>query len=187
MLSIFCEAFRKMGFKEESSVALAEDFLKSNDSAMGYSPSSPAFETREVPYSCGADCCGIEYEEIRTGPNSWVMLDRTILEAAEVQYLDLLEKKKKIMITRHGALVEYAREIGLIDEETEIIPHCADPEQIRGKTVIGPLPLHLAAEAEAIINIPLKLDPADRGRELSLEEVRQKADKPQKYRITKVD
>lgn len=94
--------------------------------------------------------------------------------------------KNTIVITRHTALVAYLREIGLIDDTTPIIPHCSDPEQIRGKIVIGPIPLHLAAHAECIINIPLKLDQGDRGRELSLEEVRARAGKPERYMVRRI-
>jgi len=51
-----------------------------------------------------------------------------------------------IVVTRHLALVEYLREQGLIDEDTDVVAHVTDPEQIRGLHVIGPVPLHLAAD-----------------------------------------
>ncbi|NIU02079.1 MAG: hypothetical protein GWN01_14560 [Nitrosopumilaceae archaeon] len=88
-----------------------------------------------------------------------------------------------IVITRHKALVEYLREIGLVDDETEIIQHCDNPEVIKGKTVIGPVPLHLAALARSIINIPLNIPKELRGQELTLEQVREFAGEPVEYCI----
>lgn len=76
-----------------------------------------------------------------------------------------------IVVTRHQGLVEYLREIGLIGPDAQVVAHAA-PEQIRGQHVIGVLPLHLAAECASVTEIPLDLAPSQRGRELSLDEVR---------------
>lgn len=88
-----------------------------------------------------------------------------------------------IVITRHKALIEYLREIGLVDNRTQISTHCNDVEEIRGRTVIGPLPLHLAAEAASIVNIPLQIPQEMRGKELTLEQVREFAGEPQEYTV----
>jgi len=89
--------------------------------------------------------------------------------------------KNALVITRHTALVEYLRAIELIDESATIIPHCDDPETIRGRTIVGPIPISLACVARSVIHIPLRLDPSDRGRELSLAEVRERAGEPTEY------
>ena len=88
----------------------------------------------------------------------------------------------KIVITRHEALVEYLREQGMIDDSTTVINH-ATHEDVMGKDVIGVLPLSLAAEANSVTEIPLRLTPEMRGQELSLETLRQIAGKPVKYKV----
>jgi len=89
---------------------------------------------------------------------------------------------KTIVITRHEALVEYLREQGMIDDSTTVMSHVTH-EDVIGKDVIGVLPLSLAAEANSVTEIPLRLTPEMRGQELSLETLRQIAGKPVKYKV----
>jgi len=88
----------------------------------------------------------------------------------------------KIVITRHPALVQYLIELGLITSETPVISH-ASPEQVQGKDVIGVLPLSLAKFALSVTEIPLALTPEDRGKELSIERLREIAGSPSTYSI----
>ena len=88
----------------------------------------------------------------------------------------------KIVITRHPALVEYLLEIGLITPETPVISH-ASPEQVQGKDVIGVLPLSLAKFTRSVTEIPLALSPEDRGKELSIERLREIAGSPTTYSV----
>lgn len=80
----------------------------------------------------------------------------------------------KLVITRHRALVELLRERGVLgdDEPFEVIEH-ATVDQIRGKHVIGVLPIDMAAQAASITLIPMALTPEDRGKDLSIERIRQ--------------
>lgn len=87
-----------------------------------------------------------------------------------------------IMITRHPALVDHAREIGLIDADTPVLAHASE-DDIKGKHVIGVLPLHLAALAASVTVIPLALTPEDRGRELDIARVREIAGDPATYAV----
>jgi len=58
---------------------------------------------------------------------------------------------------------------------------------VRGRIVIGVLPLVLAAEAALVVEIPLVLHPEDRGRELSLMEMRERVTGPAvAYTVTRV-
>ena len=91
----------------------------------------------------------------------------------------------KVVITRHSALVEHLLEIGLITPETPVISH-ASPEEVQGKDVIGVLPLSLACLARSITEIPLALTPEDRGRELTIERLREIAGSPTTYKVTVV-
>lgn len=73
-----------------------------------------------------------------------------------------------VIISRHVGAVEWLRRQGI---EGDVIPH-ATAEQVRGRTVIGALPLHLAAEAESIGSIDLpRLTPEQRGQDLTPEQM----------------
>lgn len=80
----------------------------------------------------------------------------------------------KLVITRHRALVELLRERGVLGDEEpfEVIEH-ATVDQIRGKHVIGVLPIDMAAQAASVTLLPLALAPEDRGKELTIERLRQ--------------
>ena len=85
-----------------------------------------------------------------------------------------------VVVTQHRALVDYLSEIGLIKPEARVIEH-ATPDQVRGKHVIGVLPLHLAALAVRVTVVPLALPREARSRELTLDEVRRYAGRPRTY------
>jgi hypothetical protein len=93
--------------------------------------------------------------------------------------------KNSIVITRHQALVAYLIEQGIITKDTPVLPHVTSPEEVRGKVVIGPCPLHLAAEAESVVHIPIEYprDGSLRGVELTLEQLREMAGAPVQYTV----
>ena len=84
-----------------------------------------------------------------------------------------------LIVTRHKALVAYLIEIGLADKTTPVVSHVTDPDMLTGKVVCGVLPLPLAYRAGAVITVPLALEYADRGHELSLERLREIAGRPE--------
>lgn len=93
-------------------------------------------------------------------------------------------RSKKIVVTRHEALVDYLEEIGLIKHgDYTLITH-ATIEDIKDKDVIGVLPLSLACEAHTVTEVPLTLPQELRGQELSIEDVRKYAGKPRVYTVT---
>ncbi len=92
-----------------------------------------------------------------------------------------------IVVTRHPALVALLQERGEIVDGVEVIAHVDDPEILRGRVVYGVLPMHLAAVADEMREVPLKLSyPEMRGRELSLEEIRSIAGPTRRYRVVEV-
>lgn len=91
----------------------------------------------------------------------------------------------KLVVTRHPALVQYLHEIGLVESDVPVLEH-VNAEDIRGKHVIGVLPLHLAALAASVTEVPLTLTPEDRGQELSVDRLRQIAGEPVTYRVERV-
>lgn len=90
-----------------------------------------------------------------------------------------------IVVTRHPALVALLVERGLCPEGTPVVAH-ATAETVVGKHVIGVLPYHLAAQAATITEVPLALTPEMRGRELTVEELREVAGPAVTYRVTAV-
>lgn len=91
-----------------------------------------------------------------------------------------------LIVTRHPGLVEHLRRTGLITGGEPVVEHAA-PADVRGRHVIGVLPLHLAAEAASVTEVPLNLGPDDRGRELSAERVAEVAGPPVTYQVRRVE
>lgn len=89
---------------------------------------------------------------------------------------------EKVVVTRHPALVAYLEKYHLIPEGTPVLTH-ATAEEVAGKHVIGVLPLHLAAEALAVTEVPLTLTPELRGQELTLEHLEEVAGEPVTYTV----
>ena len=89
-------------------------------------------------------------------------------------------------MTRHPALVDLLRERGIVGEDVPVLSHVTEAD-VRGRVVAGVLPLHLAAAAEAVVEVPLALAPEDRGRELGLDRLREIAGPVRVYRVHAVD
>lgn len=78
--------------------------------------------------------------------------------------------EQPIIVTRHAALIEFLREeLGITGE---VIPHATE-EAVEDRRVIGVLPLHLAAAAESITTVDLDIPAELRGKELTLEQLKQ--------------
>ena len=87
---------------------------------------------------------------------------------------------KTVIVTRHKALLEYIVMHRLAPDDAVILTH-VDAEAIRGKHVIGVLPLHLAAEAAKVTEIPMNIPSELRGQELTLEQMDVVAGMPVTY------
>lgn len=93
----------------------------------------------------------------------------------------------KTIVTRHNALVEYAIEIGLVNEnEVEVISH-ATPENVAGKDIIGILPHHLSCLTNTFTEIPMNIPSDLRGKELNIEQMRMYASQPITYKVVKIN
>jgi len=93
--------------------------------------------------------------------------------------------KIDLVVTRHPALIEYLQEIGLADSCTKVVSH-ASPDAVRGKHVCGVLPHSLSCLCESFTEVPLFLPVDLRGKELTLEQVRQYAQPAVTYQINKI-
>jgi putative CRISPR-associated protein (TIGR02620 family) len=89
-----------------------------------------------------------------------------------------------IVVTRHKALVDFLIETGMVTAETPVLSH-VNASEVTGKHVIGVLPMHLAALAATVTEIPLDIPAELRGKELDLEQVRNFAGDPVKYSVRK--
>ena len=99
----------------------------------------------------------------------------------------LIIRKKQPVVTRHKALVSYLIDKNIIKEgEYKLIEH-ADYKDVEGQNVIGVLPLQLASYAKSITEVPLKLTPQMRGKELTFEEVEKVAEEPVQYIVREVN
>lgn len=82
-----------------------------------------------------------------------------------------------LIVTRHNALVVYLRGLGI---KAPVVPH-AEPRDVRGKNICGVVPLSLAMHAKSVTVVPLHLKYDMRGKELTYDEIKVVADKPQRY------
>jgi len=92
---------------------------------------------------------------------------------------------KFLVVTRHPALVDYLREIKFVGDNAEITDH-ATPEMVAGRHVIGVLPHSLSCLAVTFTEVPLRLTPELRGKELDLETLRKIAGRPVTYIVEKL-
>lgn len=92
---------------------------------------------------------------------------------------------KKLIVTRHPALITYLQEIfpELID--AEVLPHVTAAD-VQGKHVYGVLPLYLAAEARMVTEISLDIPLELRGKELTLDQVKSMSPKAVSYQVSRV-
>jgi len=92
----------------------------------------------------------------------------------------------KLVVTRHQGLVQYLKEIKLIDEDTKVITY-AKPEDVVGCHVIGVLPHWLSSKAEKYTEIQMRLPPELRNRELDYETIKFYASNYSTYIVKEVD
>ncbi len=91
----------------------------------------------------------------------------------------------EIVVTRHAALIEYLKEIGLATDETSVVSH-ATPDVVRVKNVLGVLPHSLSCLTATFTEVPLNLPPEMRGKELTIEDMREYSGDPVTYIVTRV-
>lgn len=87
-----------------------------------------------------------------------------------------------LIVTRHKALVEYLRTLGITGR---VIEH-ATPADLEGHDVVGVLPLHLAQHAASVTEVPLDIPAEMRGKELSLDDVTRFAKPIARYVVRRV-
>lgn len=90
-----------------------------------------------------------------------------------------------VVVTRHAGLIEYLREINLIDDTATIISHATE-DNVAGKEVVGVLPHSLSCKCLSFTEVPLLIPSELRGCELTLADMRKYAKPPIMYRVVVV-
>jgi putative CRISPR-associated protein (TIGR02620 family) len=91
-----------------------------------------------------------------------------------------IKNMKTIVVTRHQSMIKYLKEKNIIDEDAIVIPHATEND-LKGNRVIGVLPVHLAVFTKEYVSVPLLVPKELRGKELTIEEVREYAATPKTY------
>lgn len=75
---------------------------------------------------------------------------------------------EKVIVTRHPALVEFLKELGVVGE---VVSHATE-ETVEGKHVFGVLPFRLAAKCGKFTEVTINIPAEWRGKEIPLEVMR---------------
>lgn len=89
----------------------------------------------------------------------------------------------KVLVTRHEALVEYFKELGI--KFDKVISHATE-EDVRGNDVYGVLPLRLASFTNTVTSIDMNIPTEMRGKELSLEDIKKYLVDISTYKVEKI-
>lgn len=95
------------------------------------------------------------------------------------------EQDKMLVVTRHKALADLLREKGIISGDCDYMEH-AGVDDVQGRDVVGNLPLHLAARCHTITSVAMSVPLEMRGRELTLDELREVYRGVHTYRVEEV-
>jgi len=93
-----------------------------------------------------------------------------------------MSQTKALVVTCHPALVALLKERGIITGDSDVLAH-ATAEDVRGRHVVGVLPLHLACLAATVTVVELALTPDDRKAGLGIERLRAIAGEATTYRV----
>ena len=89
----------------------------------------------------------------------------------------------KVLVTRHEALVEYFKELGI--KFDKVISHATE-EDVCGNDVYGVLPLRLASFTNTVTTVDMNLPAEMRGKELSLEDIEKYFTGMSTYKVKKI-
>lgn len=92
---------------------------------------------------------------------------------------------ERLVVTRYVSLVQYLKEIGLIDNSTKVITR-AEIKDVEGKHVLGVLPYWLSCHTGKYTEVQIRVPSERKGKELSLEEIQFYSLEPKTYVIKEV-
>lgn len=128
--------------------------------------SGPTWAAKPLPTK-GPEAPAAETPGLRSGETEQQLWDR-VGNDAFCEWVDAGRPTENLIVSRHAGAVEWLRMRGITGP---VVTH-ATPEDVRGRDVVGNLPLALAAEALTVTTIDLPdLPPEQRGKDLSPEEM----------------
>ena len=93
-------------------------------------------------------------------------------------------KKFDVLVTRHKALMDYFKQIGVSFDELYTHIEADQAEKLlKGKTVVGVLPHYLSCLASEYTELSLDIPKELRGKELSIEQIAQCKPKLKTYKV----
>ena len=92
-----------------------------------------------------------------------------------------------IVITRHKDTIRLLKEKGIITEEDTILDHVDNIEQIKGRIVLGTLPIDLAEYCERILFIKWDIPLEARGRDWTYEETKKFFNGISEYKVIRLE
>ena len=144
--------------------ALARDPLEAAALAIQF---ASGCGSKSAAWSCADNAVKAAAEAgiaLNPGRASWPDLDAMTDQLAAA----MKREPETVIVSRHAGAVAWLAAQGI----TGNVIAQATPEDVRGKVVIGNLPLHLASLAERVGSIDMpQLAAADRGRDLTPEEM----------------
>lgn len=87
----------------------------------------------------------------------------------------------EVLVCRHAGTIEWLRREFGTAVPLDAITGNATPDDVRGKRVLGVLPLHLAAVASSVTEV--ELTPPPRGEELTAEQVAERKPRLRTFRV----
>lgn len=81
----------------------------------------------------------------------------------------MTDQNQTLIVTRHQGLVDWLASRGITGD----VMASVTPDDVRGKHVIGVLPLHIAAVADKVTTVSFQCPPDLRGKDLSPDQLDQ--------------
>ena len=93
----------------------------------------------------------------------------------------MTNKNQTIIVTRHQGLVDWLAQRGIVGT---VMPSVF-ADDVRGKHIVGALPLHLAAEAASVTTVAFQCPPELRGVDLTVQQLDDLGAKLETFVVTK--
>jgi len=94
-----------------------------------------------------------------------------------------MQTHEHIIVTRHTGLVEWLQRHGITGK---VIPYVDNIDEIKGKHIVGVLPLSLAAYADTVTTVDMEFTPDKRGVDISADEMDLYKPTLNTYKVTKL-
>lgn len=91
----------------------------------------------------------------------------------------------KLVVTRHPAMVQYLKEIGIVTKNVEVVTHASE-DLVTDRDVVGVLPHSLSCLTRTFTEVPLFVPAELRGTELTIDQIRTFCRPAVTYKVTAV-